>query len=28
VENPAKFSKSKADFKEGTVIKIAFFGYR
>jgi len=28
VENPAKFSKSKADFKEEAVIKTAFFGYR
>jgi hypothetical protein len=28
VENLAKVSKSKLDFEEGTVIKIAFFGYR
>jgi len=28
VENLAKLSKSKADFKEGTVVKIAFFWVR
>jgi len=28
VENLSKFSKIKADLKEGTVIKSAFFVYR